>query len=140
MSDNHRDKKTKRRYESIGTLSYRASQTSSEDSVFFVPDSDHLLQYSKNSYAVFVGPCTAEPTIHKKSTKHNDALAVPLVNDDDDGIVTKKSVPIKMSKSNKMKNILQVVRVAAEKQTKVTVTVRRKRKSFKLVGITLPPR
>ena len=134
MSDKRRDKKTKRKYESIGTLCYRASRTSSESGVFFVPDSNHLLQYSGNSYAIFVGLNLAKPT------KHKEALAVPLGNDDDDGIITKKAVPTKVSSSKRMKNILQVVRLAAEKQAEVIVTVRRKRKSFELVRVTLPPR
>ena len=64
---------------------------------------------------------------------------MPLGNDGD-GIITKKSVSTKMSRSKRMEDILQVVRVAAEKQAKVTVTVRRKRKSFELVRVTLPPR
>ena len=128
MSEKCSDSNKKYEYESIGTLSYRAS---SEISLFFVPDSDHLLKYSANSYAVFVGPPL-------DSTKDREALTVRLR--DDDGIVLKKSIPIRVSAPKEMQDILQVARQAAEQQTKVTLTVMRECKSFKLVSVTLPPR
>ena len=88
MSEKCSDNNQKCEYESIGTLSYRAS---SEISLFFVPDSDHLLKYSANSYAVFVGP-----QIFCDSEDYRKALTVRL-RDDDDGIVLKKSIPIRVS-------------------------------------------
>ena len=130
MSEKCSDNNQKCEYESIGTLSYRAS---SEISLFFVPDSDHLLEYSANSYAVFVGPPLPDSNTHRK------ALTVKL-RDDDDGIILKKSIPIKVSSSDEILALLQVARRAAEQQTKVTLTVTREGKSFDLVSITLPPR
>ena len=133
MAHKSSDKETKREYESIGTLVYRASRTSN-DTLFFVPDSDHSLKNSGDSYAVFIGPP------RRKRLKVKKALAVKLGDDADDGIITKKSIRLKVSKSKEIQDILHVARRAAERQITVTVAVRRKRKFFKLVGITIPPR
>ena len=133
MAHKSSDKKTKREYESIGTLVYRASRISN-DTLLFVPDSDHSLRYSGDSYAVFIG----SPL--RKRLKAKRALAVKLGNDADDGIITKNSIPIKVPKSKHIQDMLHIARRAAEKQLTVTVAVRRKRKSFELVGIIIPPR
>ena len=113
MSEKCNDNNKKCEYESIGTLCYRAS---SEISLFFVPDSHHLLEYSANSYAVFVGP-----QIFCDSDDYRKALTVRL-RDDDDGIVLKKSISIRVS-PEEMQDMLQVARRAAEQQTKVTLRV-----------------
>ena len=131
MSEKCSDNNQKCEYESIGTLSYRAS---SEISLFFVPDSDHLLEYSANSYAVFVGPPLPDSINHRKA---REALTVRLGHDDD-GVFLKKSIPIKVSRPKRMRRILQVARRAAEQHTKVTLTVTRKRRSFKLMSVTVP--
>lgn len=130
MSDPTSDNNKKREYESIGTIYYRAS---SEISLFFIPDSAHCLKYSANSYAVFVGPPLSD------STNDREALAVRL-RDDDAGIVLKKSIPITVACPKKKQDLLQVARRAAEKQTGVTLTVKRDSTSLELVSITLPPR
>ena len=128
MSKKCSDNNKKCEYESIGTLSYRAS---SQPSLFFVPDSDHFLKYSANSYSIFVGPPLPG------SKKDRKALAVRL-RDDDEGIILKKSIPINVCKEKD--DLLQVARLAAEKQAKVTLTVTRNGKCFDLAGITFPAR
>lgn len=128
MSKKCSDKDNECKYESIGTLSYRAS---CKPSLFFVPDSDHVLEYSAGSYAVFVG------RFLPGSCNDRKALAVKL-RDSDNGITLKKSLPIDVP--CEAKDLLQVAWLAAEKQTKITLTVTRNGESFNLQSIILPAR
>ena len=142
--------------DSIGTIHYRY-MLSGEDSLFFVPDSNHCLEYSENSYAVFVSvspPANEDGMANNSSPDSTDgartpdnedgvrcALAVPLSNNKDRGIFLKKSVPIKIPKCcDKMRDVLQVALQAAETGAAVTVTVEMNDNSLKLVGITFPAR
>ena len=119
-------------FESIGTIHYRVSGKGA--CLFFVPDSNHSLKYSDKSYAVFViVPPPAGDDIR-------NALAVPLRNDKNGGILSKKYVPIEIPCPDKMGDVLQVALQAAEKQAAVTVTVKRNNESLELVGITFPAR
>lgn len=140
-------------FESIGTIHYRVSCT--ESCLFFVPDSNHYLKYSDKSYAAFV---RVPPPEDKDGIR--DALAVPLLNNENSGIVLDKSVPIEIPNCNKtcdkMRVVLQVALQAAQNETKVTVTVTKKEEKeveeerkkkpgcsiiiIKLVGITFPAR
>lgn len=119
--------------ESIGTILYKVTSCG-PDKIFFVPDSDHLLRYSSDSYAVFVR-IPLEDGDRKKNV--GDALVVRLRNNNELGIFIKKSIPISDNKNDDVKN---VVLLAAKQQAKVTVTVTvcRKSESIKLSGITFP--
>ena len=122
-------------FESIGTILCRVT-SDGPDKIFFVPDSDHLLSYSRDSYAVFV---KSPPHRDVKSPPHRDnvrdALVVRLRDNNDLGIFIKKSIPIEISSGDDMKN---VVLLAAKQQAKVTVKVCRKSESIELSGITFP--
>lgn len=129
-------------FESIGTIHYRY-MVSDEESLLFVPDSNHCLEYSENSYAVFVSvpPLAKRGSKDSASSPDNEdvfrcALAVPFSNNKDRGISLKKSVPIKISDVKIRALLLQYF----DKQAAVTVRVERSGNSLELVGITFPAR
>ena len=120
------------KFESIGTIHYRV--LGKEAYLFFVPDSNHSLEYSGKSYAVFVSVCLPDD-----KDGNREALAVPLRNNDKDGIFIEKSVPIKIRNCNDMRDALLR---AAEKGAIITVRVKSELGSsvVELVGITFPAR
>lgn len=127
-------------FESIGTIHYSLSKTS-PDMLFFVPDSDHLLKYSGRSYVIFI----KIPLVDGDDENIRDALAVKLRANADLGVFLKESIPIRISAGDDFDNIMRVVLFAAQKQARVTVTVRdgatakqKKDRSLELLGITFP--
>ena len=104
-------------FESIGTIRYSASGTSSsgtspdcsskEDStdkkphdwLFFVPDSAHFLKYSGSSYAVFVkSPLAAGGNPLSMSDYIRGALIVKLRTNENLGVFPKESIPSLLQK------------------------------------------
>ena len=119
-------------FESIGTISYRVSSTQSDNFLLFVPDSDHLLTYSGNPYAVFVGTHRREGS---KRIEVQDAIAVRLRKTHDHGSYCKELIRINVVHDRFWKVVLR----AAEQQSKVTVTVvKNQDDSLNLSAITFP--
>ena len=129
------------KFESIGTIHYSYRVSNTDECLFFVPDSNHYLKYSGNSYAVFVSvPPDSKTTPANKDVR--SARAVRLRNNDNRGIFLEKSVPIETPNCANIRDALLQI---AEKQAIVTVTIKKKNdndnnESLELVGITFPAR
>ena len=121
-------------FESIGTMHCRVLVDKID--LFFVPDSNHSLECSGRSYAVFVA--VTLPT----NDDNGEALAVPLQNSNSRGIFVDEAVPINVSKPDEMRDVLQVVLQAAQNATKVALRVKSKAgpSDVELVGVTFPAR
>lgn len=121
-------------FESIGTIHCRLLVDKFD--LFFVPDSDHSLECSGRSYAVFVAVTLP------KNDDNGKALAVPLQNTKSRGIFVDEAVPINVPVPvpDKMRDVLQFALQAAQNATKVALSVKGKSGSpgVELVGITFP--